>query len=128
MRGDFEVNRELTKLFIIAMFTFCSYSLGLFFNRIGVLFLIIFIFSAAIAYLKYIVVKSDSDEFGTIEEENILEVAGPFNTESEAINLFGEFSENWDGSEELLYLIERESNEEYFITIYVETVQKSEER
>ncbi|MBO0473080.1 hypothetical protein JZO86_05120 [Enterococcus ureasiticus] len=127
MKSDSKVKSDFIWLFIVAILIFCIYSLGLLLNKMGILFLVIFIFSAAAAYATYVIVKLGKDKELMIQEENLLEIDGPFNTENEALHKFEEFSKNWVGSELLSYVIECEHNEEYYITIYIEMAQKDEE-
>ncbi|WP_207694495.1 hypothetical protein DOK67_0000250 [Enterococcus sp. DIV0212c] len=127
MKSNSTVKSDFNWLLIVSILTFSSYSLGLFLTKIGILFLIIFIFSVSIAYATYVIVKLGKEKELMIQEENILEIDGPFNTENEVLYKFEEFSENWSGPEKLSYMIECENREEYYITIYIETDQKDEE-
>ncbi|MBO0439139.1 hypothetical protein [Candidatus Enterococcus ikei] len=127
MKNNPKVKSDFKWLFIVSIFTFCSYSLGLLLTKIGIFFLITFIFSVAVAYATYVIVKLSKEKELMIQEENILEVDGPFNTENEARHRFADFSEHWAGSEPLSYMIECENSEEYYLSIYIDIDQQDEE-
>lgn len=120
-RKPYSKSGLVTLVCLNALYIFLS-----FINIYGVIFFIITILSGSIVYALVMVgKKEDVEEDMDYEEGEIVEVQGPFETETSAQQAARLFMETWQKKETVV--LEKElykEDDNYYVEIYVETIKK----
>lgn len=103
------------------------FCLALLFNVVGAVFLILTILSASLAYIIFTLGKNSSKEISAYEQDDVIEVIGPFATEEAAQKEAHIIIESWVKEETLLLNAEiyTDTDSQYYAEIYIEAINQS---
>lgn len=103
------------------------FCIALLFNVVGSVFLILTILSASLAYIIFTLGKSNLKETSSYEQDDVIEVIGPFTTEEIAQKEAQIIIDSWVKEKTLLLNAEiyTDTDSQYYAEIYVEAVNQS---